>query len=72
MELSKAHFRTMPEAESKQLFIEFVKQVRKMRDLQKEYFKTRNLIVLRQAQKAEKDIDATIIRLFEDENLELF
>ena len=72
MELSKAHFRTMPDAECKQLFIEFVKQVRSMRDMQKEYFKTRNLIVLRNAQKAEKDIDALIVRLFEDENLELF
>lgn len=72
MELSKAHFRTMQDSEAKGLFMEFVRKVRTMRDVQKEYFKTRNLIVLRQAQAAEKYIDATIIRLFEDENLELF
>lgn len=72
MELSKAHFRTMQDSEAKGLFMEFVRKVRTMRDVQKEYFKTRNLIVLRNAQKAEKDIDALIVRLFEDENLELF
>lgn len=43
MELSKAHFRTMPDAESKQLFIDFVKLVRSMRDKQKEYFKKRKI-----------------------------
>lgn len=72
MELSKAHFRTMQDSEAKKLFIDFVKEVRTMRDLQKEYFKTRNLIVLRKAQKAERDIDAMIIQLFKDESLELF
>ena len=71
-DLSKAHFRTMTDSDAKQLFIDFVKEVRAMRNLQKDYFKTRNLIVLRNAQKAEKDIDKTIIRLFEDENFELF
>ena len=53
MELSKAHFHTMSDAESKQLFIDFVKLVRSMRDKQKEYFQTRNAFVLRDAKKLE-------------------
>lgn len=72
MELSKAHFRTMSEAESKQMFIEFVKLVRQMRDKQKEYFRTRNLIVLRDAKKLESDVDNTVISLFQDEQMQLF
>lgn len=72
MELSKAHFRTMSDAESKQLFIDFVKLVRSMRDKQKEYFQTRNAFVLRDAKKFEKDVDATVRNLFQDENLQLF
>lgn len=72
MELSKAHFRTMTDAESKQMFIEFVKLVRSMRDKQKEYFRTRNLLVLRDAKKSESDVDNTIISLFQDEQMQLF
>lgn len=72
MELSKAHFRTMSEVESKQMFIEFVKLVRQMRDKQKEYFRTRNLIVLRDAKKLESDVDNTVVSLFQDEQMQLF
>lgn len=72
MDLKNAHFRAMSDAESKQMFIEFVKLVRSMRDKQKEYFQTRNAFVLRDAKKLEKDVDATVRNLFQDENPQLF
>lgn len=72
MNLINAHFRTMPEEETKRLFIEFVQKVRSMRDFQREYFKTRNAFVLRDAKKLEKDVDATVRNLFQDENVQLF
>lgn len=72
MELSKAHFRTMTDADAKQLFIAFVKMVRSMRDKQKEFFQTRNMNVLRDAKKLEKDVDGTVAGLFSDEQMQLF
>ena len=72
MELSNAHFRTMSDAESKQMFIEFVKTVRSMREKQKEYFRTRNVIVLREAKNLEKTVDQTVVSLFQDDQMQLF
>lgn len=72
MDLKNAHFRTMSDAESKQMFIEFVKLVRSMRSKQKEFFQTRNMNVLRDAKKLEKDVDGTVAGLFSDEQMELF
>lgn len=72
MDLKNAHFRTMSDAESKQMFIEFVKLVRSMRAKQKEYFQTRNVLVLRDAKKLEKDVDGTVAGLFSDEQMNLF
>lgn len=72
MDLKNAHFRTMSDAESKQMFIEFVKLVRSMRDKQKEFFQTRNMNVLRDAKKLEKDVDGTVAGLFSDEQMQLF
>lgn len=72
MDLKDAHFRTMSDAESKQMFIEFVKLVRSMRDKQKEFFQTRNMNVLRDAKKLEKDVDGTVAGLFSDEQMNLF
>ena len=72
MDLKNAHFRTMSDAESKQMFIEFVKLVRSMRAKQKEFFQTRNMNVLRDAKKLEKDVDGTVAGLFSDEQMNLF
>lgn len=73
MNLINAHFRTMPEEETKQLFIEFVQKVRSMRDFQKEYFKTRNTLVLAESKKAEREVDNLIVNLFkEDDSPTLF
>lgn len=72
MDLKDAHFRAMPDAESKQMFIEFVKLCRSMREKQKEYFRTRNAFVLRDAKKLERDVDTIVRNLFQDENLQLF
>ena len=72
MDLMNAHFRTMTDADAKQLFIAFVKMVRSMRDKQKEYFQTRNMNVLRDAKKLEKDVDGTVVGLFSDEQMQLF
>lgn len=72
MDLKNAHFRTMSDAESKQMFIEFVKLVRSMRTKQKEFFQTRNMNVLRDAKKLEKDVDGTVAGLFSDEQMNLF
>lgn len=62
----------MSDAESKQMFIEFVKLVRSMRNKQKEFFQTRNMNVLRDAKKLEKDVDGTVAGLFSDEQMDLF
>ncbi len=35
----------------------------RMRELQKEYFRTRSTTVLADAKKAEKEVDATLVRL---------
>lgn len=72
MDLMNAHFRTMTDADAKQLFIAFVKMVRSMRDKQKEFFQTRNMNVLRDAKKLEKDVDGTVVGLFSDEQMQLF
>ena len=62
----------MSDAESKQMFIEFVKLVRPMRSKQKEFFQTRNMNVLRDAKKLEKDVDRKVAGLFSDEQMNLF
>ena len=66
MELYEAHFRTMDDADARKLFIDFTKKVRQMRDKQKEYFRTRNGIVLRQSQALEREMDCLIQGLFSD------
>jgi hypothetical protein len=43
-------------------FKEFLELVKKMRDKQKEYFRTRNKEVLAEAKRLEKEVDEQILR----------
>lgn len=52
-----------------ELFNEFVEAVSKMRRLQSEYFATRSMVVLVDARKAEKRVDALLDELTGEDNL---
>lgn len=45
--------------------IKFLKKVAKMRELQKEYFKTRDHEIMRQSKAIESEVDAYLTRCFD-------